>query len=253
MIDQNTFNLIIYSWIALAFITFFILLKVTAPYGRHTKSNWGPMIGNKTGWFIMELPALVVPFIFFFTGRITPGTVPWIFILLFGLHYFNRVIIFPFRLRTGKKKMPLIIAGMAVFFNFVNGFIIGYFLGNFSGYYDITWLHDPRFIIGIIFFITGLSINWSADNTLIRLRKNSKNGYQIPYGGLFEYISCPNLFGEILEWTGFAILMWNLPGLSFALWTLANLLPRAIDHHKWYKDYFDNYPVERKAVIPFLV
>lgn len=250
---QNTFNIFILCWIVLAVITFFILLKVTAPYGRHTKSNWGPMIGNKTGWFIMELPALVVPFVFFFTGRITPGIVPWVIILLFGFHYFNRVMIFPFRLKTGKKKMPLIIAGMAVFFNLVNGFIIGYFLGNFSGYYDISWLYDPRFIMGVLIFIAGIYINWTSDSALIRLRKNSANGYQIPHGGLFERISCPNLFGEIVEWTGFAILMWNLPGLSFAVWTIANLLPRALDHHKWYKEKFDDYPQERKAVIPFLI
>jgi 3-oxo-5-alpha-steroid 4-dehydrogenase 1 len=47
---------------------------------------------------------------------------------------------------------------------------------------------------------------------------------------------------------------WNLPALSFAVWTAVNLIPRALDHHKWYKSYFkEEYPKQRKAVIPFLL
>jgi hypothetical protein len=70
---------------------------------------------------------------------------------------------------------------------------------------------------------------------------------------LFRYISCPNLLGELIEWLGFAILCWNLPALTFFIWTSANLIPRALSHHRWYKEKFNNYPPERKAIIPFLV
>lgn len=250
--DLHIFNTIIWIWIGVAAATFILLLKVTAPYGRHTKSNWGPMINNRIAWIMMEIPALLLPLIFFFLGDGEKSVTVWIFISLFTFHYFNRVVIFPFRLKTKGKKMPLVIALMAICFNLVNGFSIGYFLGNFAGDYTISWLSDWRFIIGIILFFTGLTINWKADNTLINLRKKS-SGYQIPRAGLFEYISCPNHFGEIVEWIGFAILTWCLPGLSFAVWTMANLLPRALDHHKWYKGHFDDYPKNRKAVIPFLL
>ena len=30
-----------------------------APYGRFTKTDWGPMISNKLGWFFMELTVMV--------------------------------------------------------------------------------------------------------------------------------------------------------------------------------------------------
>ena len=60
MISHATFNMICWIWIAVAVIIFPILLKVTQPYGRHSKGNWGPMINNRFGWFIMELPALVI-------------------------------------------------------------------------------------------------------------------------------------------------------------------------------------------------
>jgi len=74
--------------------------------------------------------------------------------------------------------------------------------------------------------------------------------YKIPNGGLFRWISCPNYLGEIIEWVGWALATWSLPGMSFALWTAANLIPRAISHHKWYKTKFKDYPHRRKAIIP---
>jgi hypothetical protein len=37
------------------------------------------------------------------------------------------------------------------------------------------------------------------------------------------------------------------------LWTFANLVPRAIDHHRWYKRRFDDYPPDRKAVFPYFL
>jgi len=45
---------------------------------------------------------------------------------------------------------------------------------------------------------------------------------------------------------------WSLSGFVFALWTIFNLLPRALKHHAWYKDKFSDYPEDRKAIIPKL-
>ena len=84
------------------------------------------------------------------------------------------------------------------------------------------------------------------------LRKPEESVYKVPYGGLYKWISCPNYLGEILVWIGWAIATWSLPGLSFAVWTVANLVPRAWSYHKWYQTNFDNYPQERKALIPLL-
>ena len=41
--------------------------------------------------------------------------------------------------------------------------------------------------------------------------------------------------------------------VSFAIYTLANLLPRALSHHQWYLEKFDDYPKERKAFLPYLL
>ena len=43
---------------------------------------------------------------------------------------------------------------------------------------------------------------------------------------------------------------WSIPGVTFLVWTAANLLPRARSNHRWYRNKFPDYPKERKAVIP---
>lgn len=252
--DVNTIKYLAIAWIIVAIITFPVLLKVTQPYGRHSKKNWGPLIDNRLGWILMEIPSLIIFGALVLFGPGEHSNPVWILFGLWTIHYFNRSVIFPLRTRTTGKKMPMIIVISAVIFNLVNATLNGYWLGFAAPPYPEGWLTDPRFIIGGIIFVTGFIINQVSDRTLIGLRKGGKSGYFIPRGGLFNYISCPNFFGEMVEWTGFAVMAWNFPALSFAVWTIANLIPRALDHHKWYKSHFrDEYPKSRKAVIPFVV
>ena len=268
---QSNFEIFVYFWIAFAIVLFPLLIKIRAPYGRHTSLSWGPVLSNRAGWIIMELPSLVLFMVLFLSGD--PYGAKWVFFAFWVIHYTNRIFVFPLRTKTRGKKMPLLIVALASVFNLINGFVNGYWLGHMShlrqgfggqveggelraesmGMYGVEWFTDPRFIIGVSVFVVGLVINQSADNYLIRLRKGDRRGYFIPRGGLFKYVSCPNFLGEIIEWTGFAIMTWALPGLSFAVWTAVNLIPRALHHHSWYKENFNDYPTERKAVIPGLL
>lgn len=242
----------LYTWNLLALIIFLVLLKIPAPYGRHTTAKWGPMINNRYGWVIMELTVLVTLWCWIYPAIDSIAVVSWIIIAFFHIHYLNRTFIFPFRIHTKGKQMPLLVMFSGVMFNIVNGTSLGYYFRNLAGY-DLSWLTDARFIIGTILFFAGMYINWKADNILIHLRKPGQTHYVIPRGWLFEYISCPNLFGELLEWLGFAILCWNLPAFTFFIWTSANLIPRALSHHQWYRNKFEDYPQGRKAVVPGVV
>ena len=202
---------------------------------------------------VMEFTVLCgVALIFIIPNANSLSAASWIIISFFCLHYFNRTFIFPFRIHTKGKKMPLLIVCSAIFFNIMNGFSLGYYFVHYA-HYDFAWLTDFRFIIGTILFFAGMFINWKADDMLIHLRKPDETHYVIPQKWLFDYISCPNLVGELIEWCGFAILCWNLPAVCFFIWTAANLVPRAISHHKWYKNKFSDYPKERYAIIPFVV
>jgi 3-oxo-5-alpha-steroid 4-dehydrogenase 1 len=251
--EEAMFSTIVMSWAGLAIVIFFLLFFVRAPFGRHSSLNWGPMINARLAWLIMELPSPAVFSYFYFTGQTETNKITLIFWGLWMLHYFNRSIIYPMRQRDHNKKMPLMIMWFAIIFNFMNGFVNGYFLGNYGNLYSEAWLFSPQFISGLIIFITGMFINIQSDNILLNLRKPGESGYKIPKGGFFRYLSCPNLFGEILEWTGFAIMVWSFPAFTFALWTFANLAPRAVAHHKWYLNKFEDYPQQRKAVIPFII
>jgi 3-oxo-5-alpha-steroid 4-dehydrogenase 1 len=240
------------TWIVLALVLVPIQLRFAAPYGRHTRRGWGPMIDNRLGWIVMEIISPLTFGYFFLSGNGIKTPATWLFFALWMAHYLNRSIIFPMRIHTRGKKIPMSIAVSAMFFNIVNGYLNGAWLGTMGADYNASWLTDPRFIIGIAVFALGAGINLWSDNRLIHLRKPDETGYKIPQGGLFKYISCPNLFGEIVEWTGFAIMCWNWPALSFALWTAANLAPRALAHHRWYRSHFEAYPPKRKAVVPFV-
>jgi 3-oxo-5-alpha-steroid 4-dehydrogenase 1 len=55
-----------------------------------------------------------------------------------------------------------------------------------------------------------------------------------------------------VEWAGWALASWSVGGLAFALYTFANLAPRAVAHHAWYREQFPDYPKARKALVPFL-
>ena len=137
------FNTLVIAWILLAVVIFPFVLKYVAPYGRHTKSSWGPLINNKAGWIIMESPALIVFSFFFLSGINAQNVVCWILFGFWMIHYINRTVIYPFRIRTKGKKIPLSIVLMAFFFNIMNGFINGYFLGSLATQYNQKWLNSP--------------------------------------------------------------------------------------------------------------
>ena len=145
--------------------------------------------------------------------------------------------------------MPILIVGMGFLFNGFNAYVIARWISHF-GEYDDLWLQSPHFLLGLTIFAFGLILNIRSDNILLALRKRKKGSYGIPYAGPFSVISCPNYLGEIMEWFGWALLTWSSAGTAFALYAAANLIPRAIAHHQWYRAKFTDYPSDRKILIP---
>jgi protein-S-isoprenylcysteine O-methyltransferase Ste14 len=232
----------------LAVIVFVALFFFAAPYGRHIRKGWGPALGNKAAWVVMEAPSPLIFAVCFLTGS-NHSIVPLIFLVLWEAHYVHRAFIYPFSLR-GDRQMPVMVIGMGFLFNMMNAYLNGKYIFTFSTQYTTKWLTDPRFIAGIVIFLMGYLINRAADQTLRNLRAPGEAAYKIPQTGFYRWISCPNYFGEIVVWSGWALATWSLPGLAFAVFTIANLAPRARSNHKWYQDNFPDYPVERKALVP---
>ena len=212
----------------------------------------GPGGVERTGWIVMNSPAPLLFACIYAVGDAARETVPLALLALWQCHYLNRTFIYPFRTRTAGKTMPLAVALSGFVFNVLNAYINARFISHL-GDYGPGWLADPRFLAGAALFFAGFALNLHSDNILLALRKAGGAEYSIPRGGAFRYVSCPNYLGEILEWAGWALATWSAAGLAFFLYAVANLAPRALSNHRWYRQRFDGYPRERKALIPGVV
>ncbi len=230
---------------------FILLFFVPAPYGKYIRDNWGPNINNKLGWFIMELPTVIIYILFFLLGYRKTELVAVVFLCIWLLHYMQRTFIFPFLIR-GKNVMPITIILFGLIFNSINPYLQSRWINTLSTAYTTDWLLSPFFVIGLLIFFSGFVINLHSDHIIRNLRHPGESEYKIPYGGVYRWVSCPNYLGEITEWTGWALMTFSFPGLIFASWTFANLAPRARSNHKWYLESFPDYPENRKALIPYL-
>jgi len=237
--------------VGLGVLTFVSLFFVVAPYGRHARKGWGPEIPARVGWIVMEAPASLVFLAIYLYGENRFAPAPLVMLALWQFHYVQRAFVFPWRMKIAGKKMPVVIALLAIVFNLLNAYVNARWISHF-GAYAPSWLIDPRFVLGAGVFFAGWRINTWADARLAALRKPGESGYVIPHGGLYDRITSPNYFGEIVEWCGWAILTWSFAGLAFAFYTFANLAPRAVAHRRWYREKFPNYPPERKAVLPYV-
>jgi 3-oxo-5-alpha-steroid 4-dehydrogenase 1 len=207
----------------------------------------------RLGWILMETPVLVIFLVLFAVSDRKANVVSLVFVALFVAHYVHRALIYPFRLRSSRPSITIPVIAMGAAFGVANGYLNGRYLFTLGPELSTSWLLDPRFILGVTIFIGGYALNQYADQVLIGLRADGGHGYEVPHGGAYELISCPNYLGEILEWAGWALACWNLGALAFLVWTVANLVPRALKTHRWYRDTFPDYPQQRRALLPFIV
>ncbi len=248
---MDTYTNTLLIWTGISIIAFIVLLFKSAPYGRHSMSSWGPSMPSRLGWILMESPTvyLMLLFMYFFSSSL--GVVEIIFTVIWMVHYVHRSFIWPLRAKLEGKRITLIVVLLAAIFNLVNVYIQGSWIFIY-GSYEEGWLMSPFFMIGLLVFLIGLYINIKSDNILMKLREEHGSGYHIPSGFLYNKVSCPNYFGEILEWLGWFIMTLSPAGLVFLIWTMANLIPRAKSNHEWSIENIEGYPKDRKKVIPYL-
>lgn len=248
------FNVFLVTMSFVAVIVFVSLYFVDAGYGIMFDKKWGVSVNNKVGWVLMEAPVFFVMLACWWLSDRTWELVPFIFFFLFQLHYFQRSFIFPFLMR-GKSRMPIMIMSMGVIFNTLNGLMQGgwIFFVSPEGRYSVDWLTTPQFIVGVLLFLVGMGVNLHSDYIVRHLRQLGDPNHYLPKGGMFDYVTSANYFGELVEWIGFAIMTWSWAGAVFALWTFANLTPRANTIYKRYKSMFPEMEhLHLKRIIPFL-
>ena len=238
-------------WAALAVPALAACLMRWDPVARTGGHGVGPRIDSRWGWFVMETPALATfPAIYLASSHQHP--VGNLVVVMWIAHYGHRAFLWPWLVQRRGRTMPVTFCGSGILFNLLNGVLWGWFMGHLA-HYPPGWLGRPLVVAGLALAGGGAALNVWCDYRLSRLRKAADDAYVMPSGGPFDLVSCPNLLGEIVEWVGFALLTWSLPGLAFAMWTIANLVPRALWRHTWYHSTFADYPRRRRALLPALL
>ncbi|KAK6120295.1 hypothetical protein DH2020_045986 [Rehmannia glutinosa] len=256
--DEDLFHYSLLSLFLITPPTILALLFTTAPYGKHHRLGWGPTIPPPLAWCLMESPTIWLTLLLFPHGKNNLNPRAIVLISPFLLHYLHRTIVYPLRLflknpsrKIEKSGFPLSVAMMAFGFNLLNAYLQARWVSEYADLDGDGWFWW-RLVAGAVVFGGGAFVNVWSDNLLMGLKEGG-GGYKIPRGGLFEWVSCPNYFGEILEWLGWALMSWSWAGFGFFVYTCANLVPRAWANHKWYLEKFgEDYPKNRKAVIPFV-
>ena len=172
LINQSQYELTIWIWIGIAICTFFLLMFIRAPYGRHERPGWGIRIPARVGWVVMESPCIIVMTILFCVGFnrwASPDVVGIIFYSIWMLHYIHRSWVWQQRANISNKKMPISIALFAVGFNSINAWINAEWIYSINHPYPIEWIHSPQFLLGVILFFLGMGINIHSDLSLIHI------------------------------------------------------------------------------------
>lgn len=249
-------------------------LSSTASYGRHRRpTTTGRTIPAPIAWFLFESPTLWLTILLFPLGKNHSNPKSIIHISFYLIHYFHRVLIYPLVMfliinrknpKSGGHDYPIKETVLGTIYNLLNAYLQARSASEYTDFGNDK-LFRFRFLFGTAIFAAGMAINVSSDYALLKLKSDQttasgegdkgivKNRYKIPKGGMFELVSCPNYFGEIMEFFGWALVTCRWAPFIFFLNTCSILIPRAFAHHKWYLDKFgEKYPKNRKAVIPFL-
>ena len=114
MLSLHSFHLFLLVMALIAVAVFICLFFVDAGYGKFCQPKWGPSVGNRLGWILMEAPVFIAMLLLWWFSDRKTDPVRLVFLLLFELHYFHRSFIFPLQIR-GRSRMPLSIILMGAF------------------------------------------------------------------------------------------------------------------------------------------
>ena len=252
---QEYFQIFLWTMSAIALAVFVALYFVRAGYGIFRTAQWGPSVPNKLGWVLMEAPVFITMFVLWAQSGVGFAMPAYAFFLLFQLHYLQRSFIFPLLLK-GRSRMPVSILLMGVVFNVLNGLMQAgglFFFPTVPLDAGCSYLLTPRALAGVVLFFAGMGINLHSDHVIRHLRRPGDTRHYLPARGMYRYVTSANYLGELVEWTGFAVLTASPAAWVFVWWTAANLVPRA---HAIYNRYIEEFGAEavgkRKRIIPFI-
>ena len=186
----------------------------------------------------------------------------YLFFGLWSFHFLRRTIEV-FFVHDYRRKMSCIESVGAPIYYWVFALWVGVSLRHDNGYKQ-TFL--SLVATGSVIFFVGELGNCYCHLKLrtFRMEKrpimlSRKSQHVVPHGFLFECVSCPHYFFEILTWLGFFLATMVLSSLLFLLATVVTLVIYSLKKHRAYRQEFDGlagrqlYPRDRKALVPFIL
>jgi len=224
----------------------------------------GPQIGYKTLFILEYLGPLVVYPLFYYRPSFIYGSgadrAPTHFaqdlaLLSWSFHYGKRILETLFVHRFSNDTMPLknIFKNCGYYWGFAA--LVSYFV-NKPQFVEPS--HNQVLFGAGLFFVSEIG-NFITHMQLRNLRPEGTRKRGIPRGFLFDLVSCPNYFMEILAWIGFSVMTQTMPSLLFTLVGSVQMWIWAKDKHRKYKKEFDGkegrelYPKGRKILIPYIL
>ncbi|KAI3953108.1 hypothetical protein MKW98_020303 [Papaver atlanticum] len=170
-------------------------------------------------------------------------------------HYFKRIMETFFVHRFSHATSPI----SNVFRNCAYYWSFGAFIAYYVNHPHYTPVSDLQMKIGFGFGVICQVSNLYCHLLLRNLRRPSGNGgYQIPYGFLFNIVTCANYTTEIYQWLGFNIATQTVAGYVFLVVAASIMSNWALAKHRRLRKLFDGkegrpkYPRRWVILPPFL-
>jgi very-long-chain enoyl-CoA reductase len=219
----------------------------------YSKFNEKGNIDSKKGMFIIYFVPLLTYLYFYYTSTIIP-TLYHKFIFFAVVFHFGKRCLEVLFLHKYSGKISLITTALICWAYSSISFTIQESVNQFTSNVDGSSISTlVPMLLGMFIYLSGQLSNFLHHILLTRLRSGSEKEYKIPMGGLFRYVNCPHYLSEIIAWIGIAIMSKYLIvyGLTFIM--ASYLVARSVNTSKWYREKIPNFPLDRKAIFPFVL
>ncbi|KAL3655868.1 hypothetical protein CASFOL_000264 [Castilleja foliolosa] len=181
----------------------------------------GPQVNYSTLFFFEYLgPLILYPVFYYFPDvyqlfgykgeRVTHPAQSYA-LYYWSLHYFKRIMETFFVHRFSHATSPL----SNVFRNCAYYWTFGAWIAYYVNHPLYTPVSDRQMKVGFAFGLLCQVSNFYCHILLRSLRSSDGGGYQIPYGFLFNIVTCANYTTEIYQWLGFNVATQTIAGCVF--------------------------------------
>mmetsp|Transcript_30932 Transcript_30932/g.79861 ORF Transcript_30932/g.79861 Transcript_30932/m.79861 type:complete len:311 (+) Transcript_30932:244-1176(+) len=215
-----------------------------------------PSVPSKIGMLVIYLPGTLMSAYSVVAALGASGGVASRALLvatLLLIHFLKRALEVGFLHRYSGRASLAESMTIGAYYGFAAWAISSWMLEVPAGFYSQVQFSSLAPVLGTLLFAIGIAGNLYHHRLLADLRKDGSKHYKVPTGGLFDYATCPHFFCELLGWYGIVLASQQIGALGVAVGMTSYLTGRAIATQKWYKAKLDDYPTNRKAIIPFIL